>query len=62
MRNTRLPVSLKLTTWIITERVSMMKSRPTMSETASALAITARHEKPAPRASEPVSPMKMEAG
>ena len=62
MRNTRLPVALKLTTWTITERASTMKRPPITSEQTSVLVRTASAAKAPPRASEPVSPMKIEAG
>ena len=62
MRKIRLPVKWKLTTCIITERASTMNRPPITSEVTSVLVSTARAANPAPRASEPVSPMKMEAG
>ena len=62
MRKTRLPVSLKLATWIMTDRASQMNRPPMMREVTSVLVRTASDAKAAPRASEPVSPMKIEAG
>ncbi|MNG35548.1 hypothetical protein D3C84_1223150 [compost metagenome] len=62
MRNTRLPVSLKLATWMITDRVSMTNTPPMMNSTISWRTITAMVPSAAPRASAPTSPMKTWAG
>ena len=62
MRKMRLPVKWKLSTWRITETASTMKMPPMTSDVASVLVSTARAAKPAPSASEPVSPMKIDAG
>src|SRR5690606_19893899 len=62
MRNTRLPVSLNEVTWIITESVSSTKRPPITASTISCLVATATAPTAPPRASEPVSPMKILAG
>src|SRR5699024_2092909 len=62
IRNTRLPVSLKLVTWMITDR-EMITNRPPMM--APSTSVRETMVKPAiapPRASDPVSPMKIFAG
>src|SRR5690606_25086833 len=55
--NTRLPVSLKLATWTISETVSSTKIPPTISKVNSFFEATARNPSPAPSGSEPTSPM-----
>src|SRR5262249_23120196 len=62
MRNTRLPVSLNDTTCTITDTASSTNSPPTMPRTISCLVATAIAPSMPPSASEPVSPMKTEAG
>ena len=62
MRKTRLRVRLKYMTWIITERASMTKRPPMMMLKSSVLVMTAIAAKAVPRASDPVSPMKIPAG
>ena len=62
IRNTRLPVSLNDPTWMITERVISTNSPPMMSSSISVRLVIARPASPPPRASEPVSPMKILAG
>src|SRR6476659_498672 len=62
MRKTRLPVSLNETTCTITETASSTNSPPTMPSTTSCLVATAMAPSMPPRASEPVSPMKIDAG
>src|SRR5262252_6724227 len=62
MRNTRLPVSLNDMTCTITDTASSTNSPPTMPRTISCLVATAIAPSMPPSASEPVSPMKTEAG
>src|SRR5215213_4582379 len=59
---TRFPVSLNEATWMITDMISSTNSPPTMARTISCLAATAIVPRSPPRASEPVSPMKIWAG
>ena len=61
-RNTRLPVSLNETTCTITDTASSTNSPPTTASTISCLVATAIAPIMPPSASEPVSPMKIEAG
>src|SRR6266852_1495002 len=58
----RLPVSLKLRTWIMTETASMTKTPPTTTSNNSCLQQIATTPIRPPIASEPVSPMKTLAG
>ncbi len=58
----RLPVSLNETTWTITDTASSTNNPPTMPSTISCLAATATVPSSPPSASDPVSPMKIEAG
>ena len=62
MRKTRLPVSLKLATWIITDSVSMTKMPPMTTRMSSWRTITATAPSAAPSASAPMSPMNTIAG
>src|SRR5262249_46638207 len=62
MRNTRLPVSLNDTTCTITDTASSTNSPPTTQSTTPGWAATATAPSMPPSASEPVSPMKTEAG
>ena len=62
IRNTRLPVNLKLATWIITDNVSMTNTPPMITSTSSWRTITASVPSTAPSASAPMSPMNTIAG
>src|SRR4051794_41784541 len=62
MRNTRLPVSLNESTCTITDTASSTNSPPTTASTISCLVATAIAPIIPPSASDPVSPMKIEAG
>src|SRR6185312_6662969 len=62
MRNTRLPVSLNESTCTITDTASSTNSPPTTASTISCLVATAIAPIMPPSASDPVSPMKIEAG
>src|SRR4051794_40652678 len=62
MRNTRLPVSLNDTTCTTTDTASSTNSPPMMASAISCLVATATEPSKPPNASEPVSPMKIEAG
>ncbi len=62
MRNTRFPVVLNEATWMITERVIVTNSPPRMTTSSSVRVRIARPARAPPRASEPVSPMKIFAG
>src|SRR5215468_9396944 len=62
MRNTRLPVSLNETTCTITDTASSTNSPPTMASSNSCLVATATEPSSPPSASDPVSPMKIDAG
>ena len=62
MRNTRLPVSLNESTCTITDTASSTNSPPTIAEHDLVLGATAIAPIMPPSASEPVSPMKIEAG
>ena len=57
-----LPVSLKETTWIITEIVSNTNKPPIIARTISCLTIIAIAANEPPNDNEPVSPMKILAG
>src|SRR6267154_470367 len=61
MRNTRLPVSLNDTTCTTTDTASSTNSPPMMARAISCLVATATEPIRPPNASEPVSPMKIEA-
>src|SRR5580704_9303645 len=60
--NTRFPVSLNDTTCTITETASSTNKPPMTASTISCLVATATVPISPPSASEPVSPMKIEAG
>src|ERR1043165_9510833 len=60
--NTRLPVSLNETTCTITDTASSTNRPPTIASTISCLIATATVPSRPPIDSEPVSPMKIEAG
>src|SRR4029450_8800119 len=62
MRNTRLPVSLNESTCTITDTGCRENSPPTTASTISCLVATAIAPIMPPSASDPVSPMKIEAG
>ena len=62
IRNTRLPVSLNEATWMMTERVIVTNRPPRMTMRNSVRVVMARPAIAPPRASEPVSPMKIFAG
>src|ERR1044072_7214731 len=62
MRNTRLPVSLNEITCTITDTAPATTSPPTIASTSSCLVAPATEPSSPPSASEPVSPMKIEAG
>src|SRR5690606_30783231 len=62
MRKTRLPVVLKWTPWMMTERISTTTSPPMMARTISCLLATATAPIRPPSASEPDSAMKIAAG
>ena len=62
MRNTRLPVILKLVTWMITDREMTTNSPPMIAPSSSVRVTMVRPAMPPPRAREPVSPMKIFAG
>ncbi len=62
MRKTRLPVHLKLATWMTTLSVSMTKRPPMMASAISCLVATAMAPSAPPSARLPVSPMKTMAG
>jgi hypothetical protein len=62
MRNTRLPVSLKLATWTITDTASSTNKPPIIASTSSCLAMTLIVPSAPPSESEPVSPIKTIAG
>ena len=62
MAKIRLPVSLKDTTWTITETVSSTNSPPTMNSTSSCLVMTLTAPRAPPKDNDPVSPMKIFAG
>ena len=53
---------MKLSTWMATERASITKIPPRMISRSSVWVITARAPIAAPSPSEPVSPMKIDAG
>src|ERR1700728_2337606 len=58
----RLPVSLKEITWTMTETASSTNRPPITASTISCLVATATAPSMPPSASEPVSPMKIDAG
>src|SRR5262249_59767961 len=60
--NTRLPVSLKESTCTITDTASSTNNPPTMPSWIACLVATAIAPSMPPSASEPVSPMKIDAG
>src|SRR6185437_16998362 len=60
--NTRLPVSLKEPTWISTDSATITNSPPSRTSSSSVLVTITRPASAPPRASEPVSPMKILAG
>ena len=62
IRKTRLRKVWKAKTWIRTERASITKMPPRMISSTSVLVITAIAAIPPPSPSDPVSPMKIEAG
>src|SRR5262245_20533687 len=62
IRKTRLPVSLNDTTCTMTDTASSTNRPPTIPSTISCLVATAMAPSMPPSASEPVSPMKTEAG
>ena len=62
IRKTRLRNAWKEKTWISTDSASITKMPPRMISSTSVLVITAIAAIPPPRPSEPVSPMKIEAG
>ena len=62
IRKTRLPVSLKLATWITTDIVIITKRPPRTTRSSSVRVRIARPARAAPRDSDPVSPMMMLAG
>src|SRR6202030_4131973 len=62
MRNTRRPVRRNDTTGTITETASSTNRPPMIASTISCLVATATAPSSPPSASEPVSPMKIEAG
>src|SRR3954451_18393450 len=62
IRKTRLRKVWKLATWIRTDSASITKMPPRMISSTSVLVITATPAIAPPSPSEPVSPMKIEAG
>ena len=62
MLNTRLRVALKKPIWMITDSVSMTNSPPSTTSSSSVRVTMAMPASAPPRASEPVSPMKIFAG
>ena len=59
---TLFPVSLKDTTWIMTETVSKTNNPPIIARTISCLTIIATAAKEPPKDKDPVSPIKIFAG
>ena len=62
IRKTRLPVSLKEPTWMMTDRVMVTNRPPRMTSSSSVRVVMARPASAPPSASDPVSPMKILAG
>src|SRR3954449_10793092 len=62
MRNTRLRNAWKENTWMSTESASITKMPPRMISSTSVLVITAIPATAPPSPSDPVSPMKIDAG